>query len=112
MTYREIYEIETGVKLPQNFEVHHIDFDRNNNVMRNLVAMPKSLHANYHKFLEFSTHTPHDKIISLTQSGRSYNSFWFHGVSEFIKHHEKACMWADYRDFLLGFVPNIHNLTY
>lgn len=32
----------------KTFEVHHIDFDRNNNDLNNLVAIPKILHSEYH----------------------------------------------------------------
>lgn len=50
MNYRHLYEKETKCKIILNHEVHHIDFNRNNNHISNLVAIDKSLHKNYHTF--------------------------------------------------------------
>lgn len=49
MNYRTFYQKKTGIKLLKNYEVHHLDHDRNNNSIINLVAVPKKLHSNYHK---------------------------------------------------------------
>ena len=49
--YRKFYEKETGKKIPKDFDVHHIDFNRENNDIMNLVAMPKKLHQRYHLLL-------------------------------------------------------------
>lgn len=46
--YREIYERETGEPVPNGFHVHHIDGDRRNNHILNLVAIPHNLHNAYH----------------------------------------------------------------
>ena len=48
MNYRLFYEKQTGEKIPENFEVHHIDHNRKNNSIDNLVAIPKKLHKKYH----------------------------------------------------------------
>lgn len=45
---RKFYEKETGERIPDNFHIHHIDMDRNNNDILNLVALPLSLHNRYH----------------------------------------------------------------
>jgi len=49
--YRKFYEQKTGKKIPKDFDIHHIDFNRENNDIMNLVAIPKKLHHNYHKSL-------------------------------------------------------------
>lgn len=46
--YREIYEYETGQLIPNGFHIHHIDGNRNNNHILNLVALPGKLHSAYH----------------------------------------------------------------
>lgn len=49
--YRKTYEKETGFKVPKKWEVHHIDFDRENNHIDNLIAIPKKIHRRYHELI-------------------------------------------------------------
>ena len=42
--HRYKYEKEIGV-IPNDWDIHHIDNDKTNNHIDNLVAMPKSVHA-------------------------------------------------------------------
>lgn len=51
MNYRKLYETHFDIKLSKDYDVHHIDFDRENNTIDNLIAMPNKLHRNYHKLL-------------------------------------------------------------
>ena len=44
--YAQYYNIEWDSNL---FDVHHIDRNRNNNNIRNLVLLPKGLHRELHK---------------------------------------------------------------
>ena len=48
MHYRKLYEKKLWVKLWDGFDVHHIDMNRNNNHINNLLALPKVLHNEYH----------------------------------------------------------------
>lgn len=49
--YRKFYEKQTGKKVPKDFDIHHIDLNRENNDIENLVAIPKELHKKYHALL-------------------------------------------------------------
>lgn len=49
MNYRKIYEIALKEKVPKDFDVHHIDLNHENNDIKNLVAIPKTLHQKFHK---------------------------------------------------------------
>lgn len=49
--YRLKYEHLTGCVIEDDFDIHHIDFNRENNNIKNLVALPKKLHKEYHKTL-------------------------------------------------------------
>lgn len=51
MGYRAKYEKFYGIKLPKTMDVHHIDFNHNNDDIRNLIALPRKLHQRYHKLL-------------------------------------------------------------
>ena len=46
--YTRKYELLTNIVTPKGFEIHHIDSDRNNNHISNLVLMPRYLHKKYH----------------------------------------------------------------
>lgn len=49
--YRKFYEKQTGKKIPKDFDIHHIDFNRENNDIMNLVAIPRELHKKYHTII-------------------------------------------------------------
>jgi hypothetical protein len=55
---REFYEEQTGEPIPQGFHVHHLDFDRSNNDIDNLVAIPAKLHGQYHAVLNYFDDCP------------------------------------------------------
>ena len=50
--YRLKYKRYYGIEFDSNYVVHHIDFDRNNNDISNLLLMPKDLHQDYHIMLQ------------------------------------------------------------
>ena len=49
MCYREKYKKRFGIKFNNDYEVHHIDFDRSNNEIENLILLPRDLHKKLHK---------------------------------------------------------------
>ena len=49
--YRKKYEQYYGIKLTIDYAIHHIDFDRTNNEIENLLLLPRKLHAKYHFIL-------------------------------------------------------------
>ena len=49
--YRKYYVDSLAVSLSASYEVHHIDRDRGNNSLMNLVAIPKEFHTKVHKVL-------------------------------------------------------------
>ena len=48
-SYRKDYCSYLGYDITECYHVHHIDHDRENNKINNLVAIPKTLHSLYHK---------------------------------------------------------------
>lgn len=46
--YRQLYKDYYGIDFDDSMIVHHIDFDRKNNSIENLLLMPRELHAKYH----------------------------------------------------------------
>lgn len=50
MDYRKLYADHYGITLPDGFDIHHIDGDRENNDISNLLLLPSMLHQWYHFF--------------------------------------------------------------
>lgn len=51
MNYRKLYEKHYNLKIPKNWEIHHIDANRNNNDINNLIMLPKKLHKALHNHI-------------------------------------------------------------
>ncbi len=51
MAYKKKYESVYG-KIPKGYEIHHIDHNRKNNDLSNLIDIPKDLHRKYHKLFQ------------------------------------------------------------
>ena len=62
INYRKLYELNIG-KIPDNWEIHHIDFNHNNNKIDNLIAVPSMVHMVIHQ----SGFIPRDEIQNLIQ---------------------------------------------
>lgn len=50
MNYRKYYRSMIGMNIAVDFEIHHIDCDRDNNHISNLVSIPRELHKKYHNY--------------------------------------------------------------
>ena len=48
MNYRKFYSDYFGIKIPKGYVIHHIDGDRSNNDIYNLLLLPQKLHSKYH----------------------------------------------------------------
>lgn len=46
--YRALYKEHYNIDFGDDMVVHHIDFNRSNNNIDNLLLMPKKLHSSYH----------------------------------------------------------------
>lgn len=116
--YRKIYEKKCNIKIPKEYEIHHIDFNRENNDILNLVMLPRKLHSDYHKKLEKYLSIQYEVKIKLQNSlDRGFN------INEYIKNVDLRiiedfiniwyeCMkYINYRDYLLGIINyNITNI--
>lgn len=51
--YRDKYKAFFGIDFNRNLEVHHIDFNRENNSIDNLVAIPRIIHNEYHRIMTY-----------------------------------------------------------
>lgn len=125
--YRRFYEKETNKKVPSDFDIHHIDFNRKNNNIKNLVAIPKLLHSDYHvKYnqvinnidilckLKDSLFIPFYSTTNIPMVVPFYGDLKIEDIHSL---NSLACVisnWSIYRDMLLGHI-NIQtfiNFTY
>ncbi len=49
--YRKYYKEYYGIEFDGSYAIHHIDFDRSNNDINNLLLLPGKLHSRYHFLL-------------------------------------------------------------
>lgn len=49
--YRTKYKRYYGIDFDSDYVIHHIDFNRNNNDIKNLLLLPKEVHQRYHFYL-------------------------------------------------------------
>jgi len=115
MNYIKFYKKETNKDYnTREYSIHHIDEDRENNSIENLVMLPKRLHNKYHFLKNCSggnTLTINPKIVSILESGCGYNTFAINAMEKFLKCWQECNEWCDYKHYLLGEIPNIHHLT-
>ena len=48
INYRKLYTKNIGL-IPKNWDIHHIDFNHDNNNLDNLIAVPKKVHTVIHQ---------------------------------------------------------------
>tara|TARA_R100001440_G_C2447793_1_gene107548 strand:- start:93 stop:509 length:417 start_codon:yes stop_codon:yes gene_type:complete len=62
LSYTKLYENHHNIKIPKGFEIHHIDANRNNNNIDNLIMLPKEFHRALHNWVGL---IPRDHIEKL-----------------------------------------------
>lgn len=68
--YREKYKRYYGINFGKEFAIHHIDGDRSNNDIKNLLLLPADLHSKYHgERLNIETAFNNNLCTKLTYSG-------------------------------------------
>lgn len=111
MDYRKFYEEQCNIEVPIGYEIHHIDSDRTNNDIRNLVMLPSKLHHDYHAVkqeLQDRFQISYE-IKGLLDGGNGINETTYILFKNFVGIMKECNKYVDYRDYLLGLIPNIHN---
>lgn len=107
MDYRKYYKKIVG-DIPKDYEIHHIDFDRSNNYIYNLVALPKSLHRKYHQVLlwfndyNWKNMKPDLQLYSKKNINYGYNNFVFIILKEFMDCYLECQKYIEKRNIILG----------
>ena len=109
--YRKIYEEACNIKIPKSYEIHHIDSNRENNMLSNLVMLPKELHNKYHLLLDEYKRSQSCKIDFLITGNRLCTETYISNLlKQLLETLEECNKWCDYKYYLLHMLPNIHNI--
>lgn len=116
MNYRKFYKEQTNTDIPNDFDIHHIDLNNKNNEINNLVGLPKLLHQKYHKALlgvNFQKLTFNSiKPKSIIDCGNAGFDFYVNTLIDYRNANNEVQDWMNYRDYLLGLIPNYSNKKY
>ena len=104
--YRKFYFEQVGKVYDSSFAIHHINFDRSDNRIDNLVALPKSLHSRYHllKRVKDGEKLELDFMGNSFEAreSESYGKRIIHDYQSFYDTLMECAKWVDERDRLLG----------
>ena len=112
MDYVRFYKKSLGIDFSgKDYDIHHLDGNHGNNNLSNLLLLPKKLHHQYH----FSCPpkevcTPDLVPQSILEPGVGFNNFLLESLEHFFTAYIECCKWADYKEYLLGNIPNIHGI--
>lgn len=82
--YREFYKRYYNIDfVGKEFEVHHIDFDRENNDIKNLILLPKKLHERYHELLPYVQSLIDDKAVKTIIEMNNGQTLYYDEMKEF-----------------------------
>ena len=112
--YRKKFKRYYGIDFSSRYSVHHIDFDRSNNDITNLMVLPRELHSRYHFCVSAmrstsdgngSNFTIDAKIQPMNRQG------WYISILDNFSSVMMECsIWADYKLYLDGYMPNVHDI--
>lgn len=105
LKYKRYYDID----FDDDYVVHHIDEDRTNNDISNLVLLPKKLHSKYH--FQKSIIESQSLVTTITGNGLHGQSYYLTCLESFMDTLRECNQWYDYKLYLEGVLPNIHRLS-
>lgn len=113
--YRRKFKRYYGIDFSTEYVVHHIDFDRSNNDMSNLMLLPRKLHSRYHFCVsamraigdgDGPNFTVDARIMSANREG-----WYLSTLDQFSEVMMECAVWMDYKMYLDGLIPNVHGIT-
>lgn len=63
--YRKLYKEHYGIDFGSEYVIHHIDENRNNNDISNLILIPSTLHSQFHGVMQELRHAGSGASIDL-----------------------------------------------
>ena len=99
-TYREYYKSYYNIDFGADIVIHHIDFDRDNNDIKNLLAMPRALHSKYHECLnQLENSGAEIKDIKLSdRSCVTYHDLYY--IEQYIDVVKEVLIWVNKKEIM------------
>lgn len=98
MNYRKFYANHYKITIPEGFDIHHIDEDRNNNDIHNLLLLPSKLHHQYHFYRSIA--------MEWNQGGDLYSqdmgSYSLNSVKSYCKVCKECKEWIALKSYMDG----------
>lgn len=112
MNYRTVFKKHYNIDFGNDYEIHHIDLNHDNNDISNLMILPKELHNKYHKLLNEHEETSHIRSFYVIPTGNSLccETMNLNFCEQLIPVIKEMNIWIDYKSFLDGKLTNIHNI--
>lgn len=104
--YRKFYFEQVGKTYDSSYAIHHINFNRDDNRIDNLVALPRRLHSKYHFYKQLKGDTQHeidlvcdsyDIVFAESQAEKIIKTY-----QDFYATLRECAEWVDERDRLLA----------
>lgn len=95
--YREKYKRYYGIEFGSEYDVHHMDFDRGNSDIENLVLLPKELHKRYHFYLNafYSQDLKSGALVIKTRIDEYEQEFYSKMLCGFLETLQECKKWLD-----------------
>ena len=99
MDYRRLYENHYGITIPPEYDIHHIDFNHENNDINNLILLPKSLHQRIHNsFLNNGGTNTQDLFKYSCCANQLWDSILSQSLIEAAQIYKDLQFWASCRE--------------
>lgn len=112
--YRREFKKYYNLELSEEYDIHHIDLNHENNDMNNLMILPKILHIKYHSLLNDLRISKPIKTITLDLKIHgnqiNLNSYNLQIIKDLISVLDECAKWYDYKLYLDGKLNNIHGI--
>lgn len=90
-------------KVPYGYQIHHIDHNRKNNNICNLVAIPKKLHNNYHSCNNKFQKSLYDINNFFGFMHKGHKEKTFNHIDNFMNVKNELLSYMNIRDFKINF---------
>lgn len=100
MDYRKIYAEHYGIRIPKDYDIHHIDLNHDNNNLENLILIPHELHMRLHKCINGG-------LVSIAAETLQFrfcvmpshcNASAYH-LKQFAEVYDELTIWSSRKDF-------------
>lgn len=111
--YRTKFKRYYNIDFSSDYAIHHIDLNHDNNDINNLMILPRSLHQQYHYYVNGTEKTGQKYVRGINVIIRNHcHTYDLIAMEQLINVMYECSIWADYKKYLDGEMPNVHNIKF